>query len=122
MLKKASLLSLVFASNIRNALSSSGVCGTFVKKEHAGGGVCVCVCVFYKGEVTHGGHSSGQHQLSECEVQPQAKASLPVGVNLTLLVYPHTHTATEPGAALAHTRLPPSKRCALHSAGTSPSL
>lgn len=83
---------------------------------------CVCVCVFYKGEVTHGGHSSGQHQLSECEVQPQAKASLPVGVNLTPLIYPHTHTATEPGATLAHTRLPPSKRCALHSAGTSPSL
>lgn len=57
MLKKASLLSLVFASNIRNALSSSGVCGTFVKKEHAGGGVCVCV--FYKGEVTHGGAQFG---------------------------------------------------------------
>ncbi|KAK1899023.1 L-lactate dehydrogenase B chain [Dissostichus eleginoides] len=26
-----------------------------------------------------GGHSSGQHQLSECEVQPQAKASLACG-------------------------------------------
>lgn len=44
--KESLSLSLVFASNIRNALSSSGVCGTFVKKEHAGGGVCVCVCVF----------------------------------------------------------------------------
>lgn len=36
-------------------------------------GLLMCVC---EGDVTHGGHSSGQHQLSECEVQPQAKASL----------------------------------------------
>lgn len=35
--------------------------------------VCVCVYVF-AGEVTHGGHSSGQEQLLESEVQPQVKS------------------------------------------------
>lgn len=53
-------------------------------------GVCVR-------EVTHGGHSSGQHQLSECEVQPQAKASLACGdkpdrPHPPTHTHPHTHT------------------------------
>lgn len=43
--------------------------------------VVVCVCLQGSGPL---GHGSGQHQLSECEVLPQAKASLPVGINLTL--------------------------------------
>lgn len=36
----------------------------------------MCLC---EREVTRGGHGSGQHQLSECEVQPQAKASFACG-------------------------------------------
>jgi len=54
--------------------------------------------------VTHEEHRSGQHQLLESEVQPQAEASLPVGANQTLLIYTHTHTGKEP----VHTHLPSS--------------
>lgn len=67
----------------------------------------VCLCVMRRGEVTHEGHSSGQHQLLKCEVQPQAKASLPVGANLTLL---HTHSVSQ---CLTHTCLLSSKHHAV---------
>lgn len=57
-------------------------------------GVLMCVCVCER-EVTRGGHGSGQHQLSECEVQPQAKASFACGDKPDpphLLIPSHTHT------------------------------
>lgn len=63
-----------------------------------------------EGEVTHGGHSPGQHQLSECEVQPQAKASLACGDKPDPPVPPTPpHTGPEPGTAPAQSYLPPSK-------------
>lgn len=51
----------------------------------------MCVCV--KREVTRGGQGSGQHQLSECEVQPQAKASFACG-DKPDPSHPLTHTHT----------------------------
>ncbi|KAF3860322.1 hypothetical protein F7725_000577 [Dissostichus mawsoni] len=62
----------------------------------------VCVCEW------GGGHSSGQHQLSECEVQPQAKASLACGDKpdppYPPTPPPHTHRAiTSPHSHLPST-------------------
>lgn len=95
------LLSFVCLSDNINAFSSSGVCGSSVKmcrKEFA-----ASWCTRKKGGWPMG-HGSGQQQLSECEVQPQAKASLPFGINLTLLLHPHTcrtQTSSSP-----HSHLP----------------
>lgn len=70
-------------------------------------GVLMCVCVCER-EVTRGGHGSGQHQLSECEVQPQAKAFFACG-DKPDPPHPLTHTNTGPEAAPLRFYLPPSK-------------
>lgn len=91
------------------AFSSSGVCGSCAKTCRREYAVSWCVRV-REGEVTHGGHSSGQHQLSECEVQPQAKASRACRDKPDPPRTPtHTLAGPEPGAAPTRSYLPPSK-------------
>lgn len=52
--------------------------------------MCVCVCVKGRWPMGGAGHCSGQHQLSECEVQPQAKTSPACG-DKPDPPYPPTH-------------------------------
>lgn len=90
------------------AFSSSGVCGSSVKTCRRENVVSWCVCVC-EGEVTHGGHSSGQHQLSECEVQLQAKGHPAFGDKLDPPHTPtHTHTHRTRTRNIPQSRLPSS--------------
>lgn len=54
-----------------------------------------------------GGHSSGRHQLPECEVQPQAKASLACGDKLDPPL-PPPHARTRRTRTSPHSVLPSS--------------
>lgn len=88
--------------------------------------VCSCVCVRER-EVTRRGHGSGQHQLSECEVQPQAKASFACG-DKPDTPHPLTHTRThDQKQPLLVFTFPLQRVCtetahSANSAGTFPSL
>lgn len=84
------------------------------------GGVCsllMCVCV--KGRWPTGGTVQVNTSCQSVRFSRRPRPPLPVGINLTLLIHPHTEP--EWGTAPTHSYLPPSKSshrssalCSLH--------